>query len=345
MGVRQTDYITIQSMATTKATDVAATVAQILQLERAGCDIIRVAVPDMESADAIGKIKEQISIPLVACIHFDYKLALRAVEAGADKIRINPGNIGGEDKVKVVAEACSRKNIPIRIGVNSGSLDKGILKKHGGVTAQAMVESTIEHVRLLNKYDFDNIWLSAKASSVPLTVETYRLLHEQTKYPLHLGITEAGTEYNGIIKSSIGIGALLLDGIGNTIRVSLTAEPIEEIKAAKAILRALNLRSGIDIISCPTCGRCNIDIISIAKDIEARLETCQGDGSFDRFHGNLTIAVMGCAVNGPGEARQADFGISGGDGEGLIFAKGEIIKKVSMEKLVDELLLEVQNVR
>ena len=347
------DFITIQSMTTTKTVDTAATVRQINSLADIGCDIVRVAVPDIESAYAIGKIKEQITIPLVADIHFDHKLAIAAVEAGADKIRINPGNIGGADNVKVVAAACNKNKIPIRIGINSGSLEKRILEKHGSVTPEAMVESALGHVALLNRFDFDNIWLSAKTSSVPLTVKTYRLLHEQTKYPLHIGITEAGTEYNGIIKSSIGIGALLLNGIGETIRVSLTAEPEKEVEAAKAILLALGLRSGIDIISCPTCGRCNIDIIKITNEVEKRL-----DGTFlpqtsiynkknllksDKATNycpseNLTIAIMGCAVNGPGEAKQADFGIAGGDGEGLIFAKGEIIKKVPMENLVDELL-------
>jgi len=348
-------YITIQSMTTTKTADIEATVAQIESLESIGCDIIRVAVPDIESADAISKIKENISIPLVACIHFDHRLALRAIDAGADKIRINPGNIGGSENEKAVAATCKKKNNPRRNGVNSRSLEKEILKKHGGVTAEAMVESALGHVKMLNNFDFDNIWLSAKVSSVPLTVKTYRLLHEQTDYPLHLGVTEAGTEYNGIIKSSIGIGALLLDGIGDTIRVSLTAEPEKEIEAAKAILKALNLRSGIDIISCPTCGRCNVDIIGMTKEVEKRLENQENrnilkDGAFlshrdvynetiptNHVQQNLTIAIMGCAVNGPGEAKQADYGIAGGNGEGIIFAKGEIIKKVTMDKLVDEL--------
>jgi len=330
--------IAIESMTTTKTADVAATVAQINNLAQIGCDLIRVAVPDIESADAITGIKESITIPLVADIHFDHRLALRAIEAGADKIRINPGNIGGDENVKAVAAACNKKNIPIRVGVNSGSLEKKLLIKHGGVTAEAMVESAMNHVKLLNNYNFDNIWLSAKTSNVPLTVKTYRLLSEQTNYPLNLGITEAGTEYNGIIKSSIGIGALLLDGIGDTIRVSLTAEPEKEIEAAKAILKALNLRPGTDIISCPTCGRCNIDIIGITNVVEKRLYRREDSSK------NLTIAIMGCAVNGPGEAKQADYGIAGGDGEGLIFAKGEIIKKVPMENLVDELMLALETV-
>ena len=333
-------YITVQSMTKTNTADIAATTKQIGELAAIGCDIIRVAVPDIESADAIAKIKENITIPLVADIHFDHKLALRAIEAGADKIRINPGNIGGEDNVKAVAKACNQRKIPIRIGVNSGSLSKEILKKHKKVTPEAMVESALSHVKLLNKFDFDNIWLSAKTSSVPLTVKTYRLLHEQTKYPLHLGITEAGTQYSGTIKSAMGIGALLLDGIGDTIRVSLTADPHEEIKAAKMILQSLNLRPGIDIISCPTCGRCTIDVQKIADELGSFL-------SHTNMYNNknLTIAVMGCPVNGPGEAKQADYGIAGtgktgkneAANEGIIFAKGKIIKKAHMNELFTEL--------
>lgn len=342
-------------MTTTRTSDVEATVAQIKRLEAVGCDIVRVAVPDMDSADAIASIKERIEIPLVADIHFDHKLALRAIERGADKIRINPGNIGGEQNVRTVAEACRAANggkgIPIRIGVNSGSLEKHLLEKHGGVTAEAMVDSAVGHVALLNKFDFDDIWISAKCSNVPLTVQTYRLLNERTSYPLHIGVTEAGTEYNGIIKNAIGIGALLLDGIGDTIRVSLTAEPEREVIAAKAILKSLGLRSGIDIISCPTCGRCRIDVQRIAEQVE---HATTGDGSSrsksykkrpqrtvpgDLPGGrSLTIAVMGCAVNGPGEASHADYGIAGGDGEGIIFAKGKIIKKVPEDKLVEALL-------
>ena len=316
-------------MTTTKTADTAATVAQIKRLEAVGCDIVRVAVPNMESAEAISSIKENINIPLVADIHFDHRLALRAIERGADKIRINPGNVGNTENVKAIANACKAKGIPIRIGVNSGSLEKKLLEKHGGVTAEAMVESVLGHVKLLNQYDFDDIWLSAKTSDVPLTVRTYRLLRERTDYPLHIGVTEAGTEYSGIIKSAVGIGALLLDGIGDTIRVSLTAEPEREVIAAKVILKALGLRGGIDIISCPTCGRCNIDVREIAEETERRLE---GKSL------NLTVAVMGCAVNGPGEASRADYGIAGGDGEGVIFAKGKIIKKVPMKNLTEELL-------
>ena len=331
------DKITIQTMTTTKTADIAATVAQIKHMESIGCDIIRVAVPDIESANAIAKIKENITIPLVADIHFDHKLALRSVEAGANAIRINPGNIGPPDGVKAIAKACNEKNIPIRIGVNSGSLDKDLLDKYNGPTPEAMVESALRHIEILNKYDFDNIWLSAKSSNVTKTVKTYRLLHQQTKYPLHLGVTEAGTEYNGIIKSSIAIGALLLDGIGDTIRVSLTAPPEKEIEAAKAMLTALGLRPGIDIISCPTCGRCNIDVIAITNEVEKRLALTPTATPSQK----LTVAIMGCAVNGPGEASQADYGIAGGTQEGIIFAKGKIIGKAPMDRLVDELLLQV----
>jgi len=345
--------ITIQSMTTTDTADVEATTRQIKHLEALGCDIIRIAVPRSEAADAIAKIKENIKIPLVADIHFNYKLALRAIENGADKIRINPGNIGKTDSkgnnpnVKQVAEACNRKKIPIRIGVNGGSLEKEILAKHGDITAEAMVESALGHIALLNKYDFDNIWISAKTSNVPLTVKTYRLLSEQTKYPLHIGITEAGTEYNGIIKSSIGIGALLLDGIGDTIRVSLTAEPEREVIAAKAILKSLGLRPGLDIISCPTCGRCNIDLMGMVNEVEKKLTdgTILSDGSIlsdaTWYDKNITVAIMGCSVNGPGEASHADYGIAGctrASKVGVLFAKGKVVNKVPIKKLTDELV-------
>ncbi|MDR2599006.1 MAG: flavodoxin-dependent (E)-4-hydroxy-3-methylbut-2-enyl-diphosphate synthase [Oscillospiraceae bacterium] len=344
------DKITIQSMTTTKTDDVKSTVAQIKRLEALGCDIIRVAVPDIPSANAITKIKEQIDIPLVADIHFNYKLAIRAVEAGADKIRINPGNIGSSDGVKAIADVCNKKDVPIRIGVNSGSLSAPILEKYNGVTPEAMIESVMENVKLLNKYDFDNIWISAKGSNVPLTVKTYRLLHERTKYPLHIGITEAGTEYAGIIKSAIGIGSLLMDGIGNTIRVSLTEQPEREIDAAVTILKSIGLRPGIDIISCPTCGRCNIDVIELTKMLESKVDNVlmsklRIKNPHHRppfLYHNLTIAVMGCAVNGPGEAKLADYGIAGGHGEGIIFANGEIIKKAPMNKLISELLAVIE---
>lgn len=322
--------VTVQSMTNTKTEDADATIEQIRRFEAAGCDIARVAVPNMEAARAIAKIKEATRIPIVADIHFDYKLALESAAAGADKIRINPGNIGSEDKVKAVADDCHRRGIPIRIGVNGGSLEKEILAKYGRVTPEAMLESAMGHVRLLNKFDFDDICISVKASDVPLTVASYRLLSERTDYPLHLGVTEAGTEYMGIIKSASGIGALLLDGIGDTIRVSLTASPEREVPAGLAILKAVGLRSGgVNIVSCPTCGRCNIDLIPIAEEVEGRLKDCEKD---------ITVAVMGCAVNGPGEASAADFGIAGGKGEGLLFAKGKILKKVPMDRLVDELI-------
>ena len=298
----------------------------------------------MASADAIGEIKGLIGIPLVADIHFDHRLALRSAEAGADKIRINPGNIGGMDKVREVARMCARKGIPIRIGVNGGSLGRSLLAKHGGVTAEAMYESAVEHVRLLNRFDFDDICLSAKASSASLTVEACRLLHERTAYPLHLGVTEAGTEAMGIVKSSIGIGALLLDGIGDTIRVSLTAPPEREVEAALAILGSLGLRGGFELISCPACGRCGIDLVSIAHEVERRL----GAMSRDALRGcgisrRVSVAVMGCAVNGPGEASRADYGIAGGDAEGIVFKKGAIVEKLPMDKLVDGLLSVIES--
>jgi len=337
-------------MTNTKTCDIKETIAQIIRLEDLGCEVIRVAVPDIKAADAIFEIKKNISIPLVADIHFDHKLAIRAAEAGADKIRINPGNIGGTENVRQVVEICKRKNLPIRIGVNGGSISAKILEKHNGITPQAMFESAMGHIKLLNKFDFDDICISAKASSVPLTVASYRLLHESTNYPLHIGITEAGTEYSGIIKSSVGIGALLLDGIGNTIRVSLTARPEREIKAAIEILKALGLRKGYELISCPTCGRCGIDLIPIAEEVGQRLEqmyirdkkaqSISGSENF-RLRNGMSVAVMGCVVNGPGEASEADFGIAGGVGEGILFAGGKIIKKVPMDNLVQELFAQI----
>ncbi len=324
------ERVTVQSMTNTKTGNAAATVSQIKRLEAAGCDIVRVAVPDEEAANAISEIKNQIKLPLVADIHFDYRLALIAAERGADKIRINPGNIGGEDRVKKVSDACKARDIPIRIGVNGGSLEKEILAKHGGVTAEAMVESAMGHIRLLEKFDFHDICVSIKASSVPLTVAAYRLMNEKSDYPLHLGVTEAGSEYNGIIKSAAGIGSLLIDGIGDTIRISLTAEPEAEVKAGIALLKAVGLRKeGVQIISCPTCGRTEINLIPLAAEVEKRLEGCKRD---------ITVAVMGCAVNGPGEASHADYGIAGGKDKGLIFRRGEIIKSVPAERLADELI-------
>ena len=326
--------ITIQSMCNTATEDVAATVAQILRLEQAGCQIIRVAVPTMAAAAAIGRIKKAIHIPLVADIHFDYRLALRCAAEGVDKIRINPGNIGAQERVRAVAEACRDHHIPIRIGVNGGSLEKPLLAKYGGVTAQALVDSAMGHVRLLNDCGFDDICLSVKCSHVPTNMAAYTLLSRETDYPLHLGVTEAGTPEMGVLKSAIGIGGLLCQGIGDTIRVSLTADPVEEVAAAKRILQAAGIRkSGPDLISCPTCGRTKYDMIPIAREVERRLQGCTKP---------ITVAVMGCAVNGPGEARSADVGIAGGDGEGLLFRKGEVLYKVPQDKLVDALMAEIE---
>ncbi len=326
--------VSIQSMCNTKTDDVAATVAQIHALEQAGCEIIRVAIPDEAAARAIDRIKEQISIPLVADIHFQHRFALICAERGADAIRINPGNIGGEENVRAVADLCRKKNIPIRIGVNGGSLEKELRAKYGGVTAEALVESALGHVELLNRFDFDDICISVKCSDVPLTMAAYRLLHERTDYPLHLGVTEAGTPSMGLVKSAMGIGGLLCMGIGDTIRVTLTADPVEEIYAAKKILRAAGLRrDGVNLIACPTCGRTNIDLIPIAEEVERRLSGCRK---------NLTVAVMGCVVNGPGEAAAADIGIAGGNGEGLIFKKGKPLYRVEQDKLVDALLAEIE---
>ena len=321
--------VTIQSMTNTRTDDVAATVAQIRRLAAAGCQIVRVAVPDLAAAKAVGAIKEQIDIPLVVDIHFDYKLALECVAAGCDKVRINPGNIGGEDRVRQVADACRQKGIPIRIGVNGGSLEKPILAKYGGVTPEALVESAFGHIRLLEKFDFTDICVSLKSSSVPVTMAAYRLMSKKSDYPLHLGVTETGTPRMGILKSAVGIGGLLALGIGDTMRVSLSADPVEEVYAARDILKAAGVRKdGPELVACPTCGRTRIDLIGLANEVEERLK------SVDK---PITVAVMGCAVNGPGEASAADVGIAGGVGEGLLFRKGEIVKKVPQESLVDEL--------
>ena len=321
--------VTIQSMCNTPTADVEATLRQIRALAAAGCEIVRVAVPDLEAARAVGKIKEQCPIPLVVDIHFDYKLALECVAAGCDKVRINPGNIGGEDRVRAVAAACKAKNIPIRIGVNGGSLEKPILAKYGGVTPEALVESAFGHIRLLEKFDFTDICVSLKSSSVPVTMAAYRLMSEKSDYPLHLGVTETGTPRMGILKSAVGIGGLLALGIGDTMRVSLSADPVEEVYAARDILKAAGVRKdGPELVACPTCGRTRIDLIGLANEVEERLQ------SVDK---PITVAVMGCAVNGPGEASAADVGIAGGVGEGLLFRKGEIVKKVPQEALVDEL--------
>lgn len=321
--------VTIQSMTNTKTHDVEATVEQIRRLAAAGCEIVRVAVPDEAAARAIEAIKARIHIPLVVDIHFDYKLALMCIDAGCDKVRINPGNIGGDDHVKAVANACRAKGVPIRIGVNGGSLEKPLLAKYGGVTPEALVESAMGHIRLLEKFDFDQICVSMKSSSVPVTMAAYQLFSQQSDYPLHLGVTEAGTPKMGVMKSAIGIGGLLAQGIGDTFRVTLTADPIEEVYVARDILKAAGLRkNGPELISCPTCGRTRVDLISMAQEVERRLEGVSKP---------ITVAVMGCAVNGPGEASAADVGIAGGDGEGLLFQKGEIVKKVPQEHLVDEL--------
>ena len=321
--------VSIQSMTNTRTDDIRATVEQIRRLASAGCEIVRVAVPDLEAARAVGKIKEESPLPVVVDIHFDYKLALEAIAAGADKVRINPGNIGGEDRVKAVADACRVHNIPIRIGVNGGSLVKELLAKYGRVCPEAMVESAFGHIKLLNKFDFDDICVSLKSSSVPMTMAAYRMMREQSDYPLHLGVTEAGTVRMGTLKSAVGIGGLLAMGVGDTMRVSLSADPVEEIYAARDILKAAGIRKdGAELVSCPTCGRTRINLIELAGEVEERLKTVDKP---------ITVAVMGCVVNGPGEASAADCGIAGGVGEGLLFKKGEIIKKVPQDQLVDEL--------
>ena len=325
--------VSIQSMCNTPTENVDATVAQILRLEQAGCDIVRVAVPTREAAMAIPAIKSRIHIPLVADIHFDYKLALLCIDGAVDKIRINPGNIGSPERVRAVADGCRERGIPIRVGVNGGSLEKDILRKYGGVTAEALAESALGHVRLLEDCGFRDVCISVKCSHVPVNMAAYRLLHERTDYPLHMGVTEAGTPDMGVLKSAIGIGGLLCQGIGDTLRVSLTADPVEEVVAAKRILQAIGLRrSGPDLIACPTCGRTKYDMLSIAREVERRLEGCTKP---------ITVAVMGCVVNGPGEASAADVGIAGGDGEGLLFAKGKILRKLPQDKLVDALMEEI----
>ncbi len=325
--------ISIQSMLNVPADDIENSVKQAVALEKAGCEIIRAAIPDKNAVKLIPALKETVKAPIVADIHFDYKLALEAVEAGIDKIRINPGNIGSDDRVKAVANACANKNIPIRIGVNSGSLEKEILAKYGSPTPEALCESALYHASLLEKFDFNDIVLSMKSSTVSTMVKAYELAAEKCCYPLHLGVTEAGTERLGIIKSAAGIGSLLLHNIGDTIRVSLTADPVREIYAAKDILKSLDIeKGGVQFVSCPTCGRTKIDLISLANEVQERLRDCEK---------NIKVAVMGCVVNGPGEAREADFGIAGGDGMGLVFKKGEILYKVSEDKLVDALIDEI----
>ena len=328
------EAIAVQSMLNRRSDDFEGSIAQAKQLEAAGCDIVRAAVPDMPAVKLIHELKKNISIPVVADIHFDYKLALECVEAGVDKIRINPGNIGSQDRVKAVADKCKSAGVPIRIGVNSGSVEKEILKKYGSPTPMAMAESALYHASLLERFDFDDIVISIKSSNVQNTVRAYEIVSGMCSYPLHIGVTEAGTKHMGIIKSAAGIGSLLAHGIGDTIRVSLTDEPVEEIKAGIDILKALNLRQNcVEIVSCPTCGRTRINMIEIADKVTNALADC---------HKPLKVAVMGCAVNGPGEAREADIGIAGGDGCGLIFKKGEIVRKVPEERIVEELLLEIE---
>ena len=322
--------VAIQSMLNTRTTDVAASLEQIRKLHTAGCQIVRLAVQNMEAAHCFAEIAKESPLPLVADIHFDYKLAIAAAEGGASKIRINPGNIGGEDRVKAVVDVCKARNIPIRIGVNGGSLDKKLLEKYGHPTPEALVESALEHAALLEKYDFTDICLSMKSSNVPLMMQAYRLMSEKVDYPLHVGVTETGTEYMGTIKSAMGIGGLLCMGIGDTIRVSLTADPVREVVAAKAILKAAGLRkTGVNLIACPTCGRTKIDLIGLANRVEEALQDCEKE---------LTVAVMGCIVNGPGEAREADIGIAGGDGCGVIFVKGELKEKLPYDELLPTLL-------
>lgn len=328
--------VAIQSMCNTDTRDVKATVNQILRLEEAGCEIIRVAVPDQEAAAAVADIKKAIHIPLVVDIHFDYRLALECMKNGADKVRINPGNIGGTDRVKKVVETAKERSVPIRIGVNGGSLEKELIEKYGGPTADALVESAMRHVKILENEDFDNTVVSIKISNVPVMIEAYRKFSEISDLPLHIGVTEAGTLRSGTIKSAVGIGSLLSGGIGDTMRVSLTADPVEEIYAAYDIQRILGLRKkGVQLVSCPTCGRTRINLIEIANEVEKRLANVDKD---------ITVAVMGCAVNGPGEAREADIGIAGGCGEGLIFRKGKIIKKAPENKIIDELMNEIEKI-
>lgn len=329
-------YISVQSMTNTHTDDAEATLAQIRQLAEAGCDIIRCAVPDMAAAEGLKRICKESPIPVIADIHFDYKLALAAIEAGVDALRLNPGNIGGEDKVRAVVEAARVRNIPIRIGVNAGSLPKDLLEKYGHPTPEALVEAAWRHIRILEDMDYRNIKISLKCHDVPMTLAAYRLMASQCDYPLHVGITEAGTVNSGIIKSAVGIGTLLAEGIGDTIRVSLTGDPVNEVKVAYEILKSLGLRAyGPTLISCPTCGRTRINLEKLALEVESRLAAIKD---------TITVAVMGCVVNGPGEAREADVGIAGGIGEGLVFRKGEIVRKVPEAQLVDELFKEIESI-
>lgn len=333
MYVGGTAPVSIQSMLNVPAHDIENSVKQAVALEKAGCQIIRAAVPDMEAVALIPALKKAVSIPVVADIHFDYRLALASIEAGVDKVRINPGNIGDDDRVRAVVKACQSHDVPIRIGVNSGSVEKEILAKYGSPTAEALCESAMYHVSLLEKNDFNDIVIAIKSSNVDTMIKAYELVSQRCDYPLHLGVTEAGTARMGLVKSAIGIGSLLQRGIGDTLRVSLTADPVEEIQAGKDILSALGLVRGPRMVCCPTCGRTQIDLISIAQEVERRLANCTKD---------ITVAVMGCVVNGPGEAREADIGLAGGKGEGLIFKKGQILRKVKEEALVDALMAEIE---
>ena len=327
VAIGDNNPIAIQSMCNTKTEDIKATVEQIIRLEEAGCEIVRVAVPDLAAAKAIADIKNEIHIPLVADIHFDYKLAIASIENGADKIRINPGNIGSYENVKAVVDAAKERNIPIRVGVNSGSLEKTIISRYGHVTAEGIVESALSKVHIIEDAGYNNIVISIKSSDVPMCIKAHELISDATDYPLHIGITESGTVYNGTIKSSVGLGIILYEGIGDTIRVSLTGDPVQEVICAGRILRTLGLRSGgIEVVSCPTCGRTKIDLINLAEKVNAMVQNYPLD---------IKIAVMGCVVNGPGEAREADLGIAGGDGEGLLFRKGEIIKKIPEAELLE----------
>lgn len=334
VAIGGSEKIAVQSMLNVPANDIQASVDQAKALQSAGCDIVRAAIPNMQAIALIPAIKQAVTMPLVADIHFDYRLAIEAVKAGVDKVRINPGNIGDETKIKAVVDACKSAGVPIRIGVNGGSLEKHILAKYGAPTADALVESAFYHIHLLEKYDFTDIAISLKSSNVPTMIQSYRKLAQMCQYPLHLGVTEAGTQRLGIIKSSVGIGSLLCDGIGDTIRVSLTADPVKEITAAKDILRCIGLeKDTVNIVSCPTCGRTQIDLIGLANQVEQALKDCKKQ---------ITVAVMGCVVNGPGEAREADIGVAGGNGCGLIFKRGEIIKKLPEDQLLKALLDEIE---
>jgi (E)-4-hydroxy-3-methylbut-2-enyl-diphosphate synthase len=325
--------ISIQSMTNTDTRDAKSTISQIKRLEEVGCDVVRVAVPDMEAAKNIGEIKKNVNIPVIADIHFDYRLALEAIDQGVDGVRINPGNIGNIDRVKMIVNKCKEKNLKIRIGVNGGSLEKELLEKYGSATAEALVESALGHVKILEDLDFYNIVISLKSSDIYKTLDAYELISKKVDYPLHIGITESGSVKKGTIKSSIGVGALLLKGIGDTIRISLTGDPTEEVIVGKEILRSLDLLNDkIKVISCPTCGRCNIDLINVVNEVEDKISQIDKD---------ITVAIMGCAVNGPGEAKEADIGIAGGKGEGLLFKKGEIVRKIKGDNLVEELLAEI----